>query len=132
MDEESAGDTALVNLATESYRLIKTFERLSEKLDETDNRRFVNRSTFFRRVLDESLAANGLRLHEPKVNTLFDIGMPVTAVNLEDFADEANLKIDSILEPVVLDASGAIIKSGLVTLKGQNDEIHRDRPGDNE
>lgn len=68
---------------------------------------------FFQKA-DEFIANNGVSFIAP--SGVYDIGLPVSALNLSDFEKDANLVIDQVIEPVVM-YDGKVVKTGTVLLK---------------
>jgi hypothetical protein len=108
-------DTALLDLAIESWRFQKLFARALEKLDAGEAVRFANQHRYFVRRIDESLQAVGLRLVSLDGQP-FDAGMAAKALNLDEFAPGDVLVVEQMIEPVVMNEAG-LVRQGTVLLR---------------
>lgn len=107
----------LLIVCTEGWRLMRSFERVAAKLDIADQRRMVAQLGFFGRQIAESLRACGLRI-ENLEGHLFDPGLAVTALNLDEFVPGEQLTVDKMLEPQVVSLDGShVVKWGKVLLR---------------
>lgn len=112
---EMEAEHALVELSIESWRLCRLFERVLTKLDAGEATRYANQIRYFQKSLESHLESSGLKLvsHEGQV---YDTGMAVTALNVEDFSPDDMLVIDRMVEPVVMGVDG-VQRQGTVTLR---------------
>lgn len=106
----------IIGLALESWRFSKIFNNMLGKLsDYKDYTRYQGRYLYFRKKLDEILDSAGLKIVEIPPGTDYDIGMAVTPINLEDFDSDDGLKIENMLEPIIMQDS-SVIQTGKVIL----------------
>lgn len=106
--------SSLVALAVEYWRLLRAYDRLRGTVEGDAGARFAAQSRFALGRLEALLAEAGLRL------AIFDgqpfhPGLPVRALNAEDFADEDGLVVAFTNEPTIL-ADGRVVVLGTVTL----------------
>ena len=106
---------SLIDLAVDSWRLAKLFGRVLQKLDAGEGARHLSQVRYFRKRLEEVLAASGLKLVDIEGQP-FDPGMAASAINIGDFTSNDVLVVDQMLEPIVMGAEG-VIKSGTVTVR---------------
>jgi hypothetical protein len=106
---------SLTSIAVESWRFSKVFERLLSKVDSSEQNRYSNQYKWFQKKLNESLKLADLRLVNLEGQP-YDIGMAVTAINIEDFDEEVELIIDQMIEPLIMSENG-IVKPGTVVLR---------------
>ncbi|WP_221620976.1 hypothetical protein [Ralstonia sp. SET104] len=106
---------ALVNVCVESWRFIKVYQRLLTKLDATEAQRYQGQVRYFQKQIEDNLARLDLRQVEFDGQS-FDTGLPVTAINLADFAAEDRLVIEQTIEPAILGLHG-LVRMGSVTVK---------------
>ncbi|MCY9855714.1 hypothetical protein [Vibrio mediterranei] len=106
---------SLTSIAVESWRFSKVFERLLSKVDPSEQSRYSNQYKWFQKKLNDSLNQADLRLVNLESQP-YDIGMAVTAVNIEDFDEEAELIIEQMIEPLIMSEDG-IVKPGTVVLR---------------
>lgn len=103
-------DQSLVDIAVESWRFGKVFERVMSKLDTGNRERYLNQYTYFEKKVEVALSLAGLKIVNIEHQT-FDIGMAATPLNMDDFQSGDTLFVDQMIEPI-------IIKNGLVLRKG--------------
>ena len=104
----------IIDLAIESWRLSRFTEELIEDRDIIDQEKLNRKVLWFNDKLEnilETLNIKLVNLEECK----FDIGMPVKAINIEEFKDCEALKIKKMLEPVVM-CGDSLERTGTVLL----------------
>jgi len=111
---EQQGLGALIDMAVESWRFSKLFIKLLSKLDAGEAPKYLNQYKYFRDKLEQSLAQMGLKLVNLEGH-VYDSGMAVKALNMEEFSAQDSLIIDQMLEPIVMGSDG-LIRSGTVML----------------
>ena len=74
---------------------------------------------FFKKTL-EGLEAADMKIAEIPLGLPYDPGLPVTAVNLDEFEPDDQLIIQQILEPTILDSQNHITHIGSVILAKVN------------
>ncbi|MGY2490092.1 hypothetical protein [Cupriavidus sp. CP313] len=104
-----------MNVCVESWRFIKVYQRLLSKVDATEAQRYQGQVRYFQKQIEDNLASLDLRQVEFDGQT-FDTGLPVTAINLADFAAEDHLVIEQTIEPAILGIHG-LVRMGSVTVK---------------
>tara|TARA_R110002095_G_scaffold180525_2_gene158006 strand:+ start:65 stop:439 length:375 start_codon:yes stop_codon:yes gene_type:complete len=118
-DDENHEDNPLLSplleLSTESWRFTKVFTRLLKKLDAGEDARYINQQRYFLKKVEDSLSLAGLQLINLE-GSEYDIGMAVSAINIDDFESDQKLIIEQMLEPIVMSDSG-IVREGTVVLK---------------
>lgn len=113
--EVSDYQRAIVEIAVESWRFIKTSQRVLEKVDVQDKQKFVSKYNWYIKKLDDALDSVGLKLVNLE-NTRFNHGVAVSPLNLDDFSEEDILIIDQMLEPIIMGPNG-VVKMGTVMLR---------------
>lgn len=110
---------ALLSLAVESWRFVRSYARVVAKLAPSEQARFQSQQRYFQKQLEEKLQSVGFTLVDLEGHS-FDPGMAATAINLADFSAESSsgfeLVVDQMLEPVIMNAQG-LVKMGTVLLK---------------
>jgi len=106
---------SVVDMAVESWRVGKVFERILIKLDAGDQARYRSQFRWFIKKVEESLLKTGLHVVNVEGQP-FDPGMAATALNLEEFDANAALVVDQMLEPIIM-GQGGLVKMGTVTLR---------------
>ena len=108
---------AIVNMAIESWRFTRLFERLLTKLDAGENKRYVGQLRWFIKRTEESLDQVGLQLVNVEGH-LYDPGMAATPLNMEDFDPDDDLIVNQMLEPIIMEKEkGVLVKTGTVILR---------------
>jgi len=106
---------SLLDVAVESWRFGRLFDRLLLKLDAREQGRYLGQFRWFQRKLEDSLADTGMRIVNVEGQT-FDPGMAATPLNIEDFGDNDELVVDQMLEPIIVGQDG-VVRTGTVTLR---------------
>ncbi len=97
--------TALIDLAVEGWRLQAAVNDVLGRAPDGQNARRQLR--WFARRSGDILQNLGLRLVDLSGRS-FDAGLPVTALNLDDFDPETNLKVSRMIEPLVMGEDGPV------------------------
>lgn len=108
-------EKSLIDVAVESWRLSRLFNRLIAKLDAGESNRYINQLRFFQNRLVEILDAAGLRLVNVE-GDMFDPGMAASALNIADFGPHETLQVEQMLEPIIMGPDG-LKKQGTVMLR---------------
>ena len=106
---------SLLDVAVESWRFCRLFDRLLTKLDAGEQGRYRGQLRWFQRKLEESLTDAGMRIVNVEGHP-FDPGMAATPLNIEEFESEDALIVDQMLEPIIMGQDG-VIRTGTVTLR---------------
>ena len=106
---------SILNMAIESWRFGRAFDRVLMKLDAGDQGRYKNQFRWFIKKVEESLEEAGLRIVNVEGHP-FDPGMAATPLNIEEFEASDTLMVDQMLEPIIMGKDG-LVKTGTVTLR---------------
>lgn len=106
---------SLVDLANESWRFAKVYERMVTKLDAGEQQRYFSQFRWFLKKVKETLELADMRLVNIEGHP-FDPGIAATPLNIEEFNQDDNLEVDQMLEPIIMGQEG-LIKTGTVTLR---------------
>ena len=106
---------SLLDVAVESWRFGRLFDRLLTKLDAGEQSRYRGQFRWFQRKIEESLTDAGMRIVNIEGHP-FDPGMAATPLNIEEFESEDALIVDQMLEPIIMGPDG-VIRTGIVTLR---------------
>lgn len=115
MDLNDTLEKSLLNIAVETWRLTRLFERVLTKLDAGEGARYIGQIRYLNQKLEENLDAAGLKLVNVE-GQLFDPGMAASALNLGDFEPDDQLLVDQMVEPIIMGPRG-IKKEGTVMLR---------------
>jgi hypothetical protein len=117
MDQQTADRDALVDLALESWRFARLFERLTLKLDAGERERFESQRRWYLKKLEQHLSMAGFRLVNLE-GLAFEQGTAATPVNGAEFGPEEQVYVDQMLEPIVMGPSG-LVRQGTVVLRSR-------------
>jgi hypothetical protein len=106
---------AVVNMAVESWRISRVFDRVLMKLDAGEQARYRSQFRWFIKKVEEALAEAGLRIVNVEGHP-FDPGIAATALNIEEFDANDALMVDQMIEPIIMGKDG-LLKTGTVTLR---------------
>ena len=106
---------AIISMTVESWRLVKVLERLLNSVDAKEQQRYQGKIRWFVKKTDEALKSAGLNMVNYEGRP-YDPGIPATPINLEDFKADEKLYVMQMLEPVIVDSEGKIVKTGTVSL----------------
>ncbi len=106
---------AAIEMAVESWRFGRAFERLTAKLDAGEQGRYQSQLRWFRKKIEDSLNAFALKIVDLEGHS-FDAGLAATPLNIEEFDAQDELIVDQMLEPVIMGREG-IVRTGTVLLR---------------
>lgn len=117
MEEENARLRELVlSLGLEAWRLAPVLSRVLNRLDAHEQSRYISKIRWFAKKTESVLQDAGYRLVSYE-GQAYDSGLPATPLNMDEFAETANLYVARMVEPVVMDADGRIVRSGTMILE---------------
>lgn len=102
------------DIACELYRFRRVFSKAISKLDADEQGKYMSQFAWFSKRVDKAVDSAGLRILDVK-GQLFDPGMAVTALNIEDFDTSDELYIEQMMEPIIMKGD-SIQKTGTVIL----------------
>ena len=114
-EQARALKTTVSTMAVESWRLFKVLEKLLSSLDVKEQQKYHSKIRWFIKKTEEALKSAGLSIVNYEGQN-YDPGIPAVAINIEDFNPEEKLYVLQMLEPVIIDEQGRIIKTGTVSL----------------
>ena len=108
---------AVVNLLTESWRLNQFTKNLSANIaDEKINRKILNQVARFDKHFRAATEIFGLEVLD-FTGAEYETGLPISPINLADFAAEENLIVETMIEPTIKIANSTeIVKRGAAVL----------------
>ena len=105
---------SIAQIAAESWRYKQALSKALRRMDPMDAERFSRQYGYFARRVEQAVAAAGLRVVD-YAGQAYDVGLPVQAMNLDDFDEDEALIITQTVEPVIM-SEGRVIKTGMVML----------------
>lgn len=106
----------ITNIAVEAWRLERLLHKLLLTLDIKEQQRYSSKLRWFVKSTYSSLEEAGLKIVDYD-GYLYDSGIPVTPINLDDFSENDVLYINQMIEPVIIDANGGVVHTGTVSLQ---------------
>ena len=108
---------SLLDVAIESWRFGRLFDRLLLKLDAGEQGRYRGQFRWFQRRLEDSLTDAGLRIVNVEGHA-FDPGIAATPLNIGEFGSEDALVVDQMLEPIIMGPDG-VVRTGTIIRSGR-------------
>ncbi len=105
---------SISDIASELYRFRRVFDKAISKLDSDEQGKYMSQFAWFSKRVDKAMNKAGLRILDVE-GQLFDPGMAVTALNIEDFETTDELYIEQMMEPIIMKGD-SIHKTGTVIL----------------
>jgi len=118
MNEQTDELGIVAKLCVEQWKLLQRFSKAIELVPEADRSRLAAQIRYSELQLQSLASEAGLKLVTFD-GEAFGAGVPATADNLEDFAEEEGLIVEKTIEPAVV-RDMRVIKSGRVLLATQN------------
>lgn len=107
-------ESSLITIASELFRFQRVFEKAVSKIEAEDRGKYLSQFSWFSKKVTKALEEADLRLLNFE-GQLYDPGMAVTPLNIDEFETEDKLYIDQTLEPVIM-KNDTVIKTGTVIL----------------
>lgn len=114
MAEEMTIKNNLVDIAIELFRFEKTYETIMEKLDILEQKKYRSQFGWFSKRVYSAIEENNIKLVSLE-NSEYDPGMPITPLNIEEFATEDELFVFQMIEPIVMEGD-TILREGTAIL----------------
>lgn len=104
----------LISIASELFRFEHVFEKVVGKLDLEERGKYMSQFSWFSKKVYEALEEMNLKLLDVD-GRLYDPGMAVTPLNIDDFEPDERLFIIRTIEPIIMQ-DDTIYKTGTVIL----------------
>lgn len=108
---------SLIGMVIESWRFVKSYHSMAIKLPANDQTKHLNKLRYFQRQLNIQLAKSNISIVSCE-GQVYQEGMAVSAINLDEFSHEDTLIVDQVIEPIIMGSNG-LLHTGIVTLKKQ-------------
>ena len=112
--ENEALTKSVVEIAGELFRFRRVFNKAISKLEPDDQSKYMSQFAWFSKRVDKATETAGLRVLDIQ-GQLFDPGLAVTALNIEDFDADDELYVEQMMEPIIM-RGDSIQKTGTVIL----------------
>ena len=115
MEDNNKALESLIQIASELQRLEKVFYKAIGKLDLDEQNKYASQFSWFTKRVTKALDQVGLtRVSLEK--EVYDPGMAVTPLNLDDFETDDILIVDQMIEPIIMQGNN-VVKTGTVILR---------------
>jgi tRNA nucleotidyltransferase (CCA-adding enzyme) len=108
----------VINMAVENWRFSRLFLKAVTKFEPSETNKYINQLRYFQKNIENNLDECGFKVINLE-GQIFDIGMAVVAMNMEEFDADDILVIEGMIEPIIMGNDG-IKKQGTVMLKKVN------------
>lgn len=106
--------SAIGSIASELFRLQRVFEKAVSKLDVDERNKYKSQFAWFLKKVNKALVEADLKLLNIE-GQLYDPGMAVTPLNIDDFETEDQLYVLQTIEPIIM-KDDRVYKTGTVIL----------------
>ena len=113
-EEYEALQATLVSIASEMFRFKRVFAKAISKLDVDEQTKYNSQFAWFSKRVAKALDDSGLRIIDLD-GQLYDPGMAVTPLNIEEFETDDVLYVAQTMEPIIMQ-NDAVVKTGTVLL----------------
>ena len=114
-DYSGALNQAIINMAVESWRFARLFERMLMKLDDGEQSRYQSQFRWFLKKVEDSLTEAGLSMVNVE-GCPFDPGIAAKPINIGEFAAGDSLVVEQMIEPIIMGKDG-LVRAGSVILR---------------
>ncbi len=114
MTNDEKNKNNLVSIAVELFRFQKVFVKAISKLDMEEQSKYTSQYAWFEKKVIKALNESGLYLVCPE-GQIYDPGMAVTALNIDEFEVDDELLVEQVIEPIIM-CDNAVYKTGTVLL----------------
>lgn len=105
---------SLVSIASELFRFQRVFEKAVSKLEIDERSKYMSQYAWFSKKVYKALDEANLRLLNVE-GQLYDPGMAVTPLNIDDFETDDQLYVLQTIEPIIMQ-DDRVYKTGTVIL----------------
>ena len=92
---------SLVSIASETFRFQRVFEKAISKLEADEKTKYMSQFAWFSKKVTKALDEAAIRVLNLE-GQLYDPGMSVTPLNLDDFGVDDPLYIVQMIEPIIM------------------------------
>lgn len=104
----------LCTIASELFRFQRVFTKAISKLEQDEQNKYARQFAWFAKKITQALAETGLRMINIE-GQIYDPGMAITPLNIDDFAAEDALYVAQMIEPIVMHGD-AVYRTGTAIL----------------
>ena len=105
---------SLISIASELFRFQQVFSKAISKLELDEQSKYSSQFAWFSKKVLKAIDEANLRIVDVN-GQLYDPGMAVTPLNIEDFETNDILYIKQMMEPIIMNGD-TVVKTGTVIL----------------
>ncbi len=115
MEKDSSNLTnSLISIASELFRFQRVFEKAISKLSIEEQNKYISQYAWFSKKVIKALEEANLKLLNLE-GQLYDPGMAVTPLNIDEFETDDCLYVFQTIEPIIMQ-DDKVLKTGTVIL----------------
>lgn len=105
---------SLVGIASEMFRFQRVFEKAISKLDASEQSKYLSQFAWFTKKVTKAIEELNFRVLNME-GQLYDPGMAVTPLNIDEFDTEDTLYVKQMVEPIIMQGD-TVYKTGTIIL----------------
>lgn len=105
---------SVITIASELYRFQRVFEKAISKLEASEQTKYASQYSWFAKRVVKAMEDANIRLLNVE-GQLYDPGMAITPLNLEDFETDDVLFVKQMMEPIIMEGN-TVVKTGTAIL----------------
>lgn len=106
--------SSIISIASELFRFKQVFGKAISKLDLDEQNKYNSQFAWFSKKVLKALDEANLKIVDV-AGQLYDPGMAVTPLNIEDFETDDILYVVQMMEPIIM-SGDSVVKTGTVIL----------------
>ena len=115
MEQDNAKlQQSIVSIASELFRFQRVFEKAISKIDIDERGKYMSQFSWFSKKVLKAVEEASLKVLNPE-GQLYDPGMAVTPLNIDDFETDDRLYVLQTIEPIIMQ-DDKVYKTGTVIL----------------
>lgn len=111
----SDNDAIIADLLVEEYRFMRSYLSMIDRLFDDEKTRYKSTYEFHKKKLTEITKTLNLNIVTFDGKE-YDVGLPVTPLNADEFEQSDKLIIEQSIEPTIVNNAGSVIRIGTVIL----------------
>ncbi len=105
---------SLISIASELFRFQRVFEKAISKIDIDERGKYMSQFSWFSKKVLKAVEEANLKVLNPE-GQLYDPGMAVTPLNIDDFETDDRMYVLQTIEPIIMQ-DDKVFKTGTVIL----------------
>lgn len=114
MDEKETLIKSVISIASELQRFKGVYFNAVSKLNIDEQKKYVSQFAWFEKKVKKALEDAGLQCIDVE-GKMYDPGMAVTPLNIDDFDPDDVLFVEQMIEPIIMQGD-QVAKTGTVVL----------------